>query len=109
VLDLNQIIVNVILQINPNGRQILLHLLLILIIFVEFHLAAEILLLIRRRLSGSGAETVGIISFILKMLLQFTALRQWILQDVTFGLETFTLQVNAPIHNLLLLSKEFLC
>jgi len=42
------------------------------------------------------------------MLLQFAALCQRVLQDVAFWLETFTLQVNATVHNLLLLSKEFL-
>lgn len=109
MLDLNKIIIDIVLQVDPHGRQILLHLLLVLIVLMEFHLTPKILLLVQRRLRLCTAEPVGIIGFILQMLLQLAALGQRILQDVALGLETFTLQVDAAVHNLLLLSKEFLC
>lgn len=111
MLDLDEIIIHIILQIDPYRRQVLLYLLLIVSsIGLKLDLAASahgpdnILLLLR--FDSGGVSACGL--FTLIVLLYLATFAKLILQNITFGFESFSLQVYTAIHYLLFFEVELL-
>lgn len=111
MFDLDEIIIHIILQIDPYRRQILLYLLLIVpCIGLKLHLAASphgtnnILLFLR--FDPGGVSASGL--FTLIVLLYFTTFAELILQNITFRFESFSLQIDTAIHYLLFFEVKLL-